>query len=102
MRADWPEAARSKLLRQWGTLERIAEFVEATPQFSGLILLGSLAKGEGDTVSDIDLLIAAPNTGFADAWDRRNGLHITAHLPSGRDNSQIFQKPRPTSGSRKI
>src|SRR5437588_3209260 len=80
MRADWPEARRSKQLRQWRTLERIAEFVEATPQFSGMILLGSLAKGVGDAVSDIDLLIVAPDNGFTEAWARRNDLHRTGAL----------------------
>lgn len=80
MRADWPEAARLKQLRQWHTLERLADFVAAAPQFSGMILLGSLARGTADAVSDIDVVIAAPDGGFAEAWARRNDLHLTGAL----------------------
>lgn len=80
MRADWPEAARSKKLRQWHTLEQLANLVEATPQFNGLILLGSLASGTGDAVSDIDVVIAASDGNFAEAWARRNDLHVTGAI----------------------
>jgi hypothetical protein len=79
-RAEWPGRPAVERLRQWATLERLVERVGATPDYVGVILLGSLAKGIADPVSDIDLFLVARDGGFAVAWERRHDLHVTGAL----------------------
>ncbi len=61
--------------RQWRALERVLCHVDASPAFAGAVLLGSLARGEGDDLSDVDLLLVAVPDGFEQAWAERTRLH---------------------------
>jgi len=73
---DWPERERATSLRQWPTIERLAAYTVANPSlFVAAILVGSFAAGTADTLSDIDLILLAPDGGFEPAWARRHDLH---------------------------
>jgi predicted nucleotidyltransferase len=54
---DWPGRGHVETLRIWPELVRTLERVEASPDvFDGVLLLGSLARGEGDAISDLDMI----------------------------------------------
>jgi hypothetical protein len=61
--------------RQWPTLDRLRRHVQTSPTLTGMILVGSFARGEVDPLSDLDLLLVAPEDGFEAAWARRADLH---------------------------
>lgn len=75
MASRWPHEATARQARQWPTLERLIERVEASPELEGAILLGSFARGEVDALSDLDLVLVVPEGGFQAAWAARTTLH---------------------------
>lgn len=83
MPAGWPYLDRMQQLRQWATVERLAGYAESYPSvFAAVILVGSFAAGTADPLSDIDLMLLAPDGGFGAAWARRHDLHSTGALAS--------------------
>ncbi len=72
----WPGRDAAVGLRQWPTIERLAEFARSHARvFAAAVLVGSFAAGRADPLSDIDLILLAPDGGFADAWALRHDLH---------------------------
>lgn len=61
------------------------------PEFDGLMLLGSFARGSADEVSDVDFVAVAENGRFAEAWERRHELETPGALVSWdvRDDDDI-------------
>jgi predicted nucleotidyltransferase len=55
-------------------VERLAARVEASPVLDALLLLGSLARGEGDAVSDVDAIVVVMEGRFDAAWATREEL----------------------------
>ncbi|MDP8958567.1 MAG: hypothetical protein M3N51_05045 [Actinomycetota bacterium] len=58
------------------------------PELLGAILLGSFAAGSADALSDLDLVLVAPEGSFAAAWARRHHLHppnVAAHWDHRRE-----------------
>jgi hypothetical protein len=86
---DWPGRGHVETLRIWPELVRTLERVEASPDvFDGVLLLGSLARGEGDAISDLDM-IAVTGAGKWDAgWEMRHllssGALVTFDRPGDR------------------
>jgi len=80
MTPDWPGRERAARLRQWPTLDGIIRYVAVEPAFAAAILVGSLAAGRTDALSDIDLLLFAADGCFEAAWQRRFDLHGTGAL----------------------
>jgi hypothetical protein len=74
MPSRWPHEGTARGARQWPTLERLIERVEASPALDGMILLGSFARGEVDALSDLDLVLVAPDGRFEAAWVARAEL----------------------------
>jgi predicted nucleotidyltransferase len=72
----WPAQGAAEQLRQWPALVYIAERVEASPLFVGLLLIGSFAAGRADDVSDIDLVAVVAQGRFAEAWADRRELDV--------------------------
>jgi hypothetical protein len=72
---DWPGRAHVELLRVWPDLVQTVERIQSRPDlFAGAVLLGSLSRGEGDAISDVDI-VAVTNAGeWQDAWDARHLL----------------------------
>jgi hypothetical protein len=60
--------------RQARAVGFLKEAVQRSPHFLGALLLGSLAAGAGDALSDVDTIVIAPDDGFAQAWAARAEL----------------------------
>jgi hypothetical protein len=72
---DWQGRAHVETLRLWPELAQTVSRIEAHPDlFSGAFLIGSLSRGEGDAISDVDLVAVTQPGRWADAWDARNLL----------------------------
>jgi predicted nucleotidyltransferase len=74
--------------RQRAALSAITQQLADAPDVLGAVVVGSLAAGSADAVSDIDLIICALPGRFAEVWSRRNDLHVTGALVSWDDKSQ--------------
>ena len=54
---DWPGREAASRLRLWPVLDDLIAKLSANPAYDAALLLGSLARGEGDDYSDIDLML---------------------------------------------
>jgi hypothetical protein len=71
----WPGRAHVETLRLWPELARTVQRVESLPDcYGALLLIGSLSRGEGDAISDVDLIAVAHEGGWQAAWDVRHRL----------------------------
>jgi hypothetical protein len=83
--------------RQWPTLKQLITYTQASPAFSAAVLVGSFAAGTADALSDLDLILVAPDDGFERAWAERHALHVTGALaawdehPEGTAHSAIHK-----------
>lgn len=80
MIADWPTRAHAERLRQWPVIVHVGERVATMPEFDGLMLVGSFAKGTADDVSDVDLIAVTAEGQFRRAWARRAELETEGRL----------------------
>jgi hypothetical protein len=55
---------------------------------AGALLIGSLARGEGDAISDVDLVAVARPGRWSDAWDRRSVLSAGALVTFDRSEGK--------------
>jgi predicted nucleotidyltransferase len=80
-------------VRQLAAVERLAARVEASPAAEGLLLLGSLARGEGDELSDVDAIVVVAEGRFDEAWAARHQLEdpdvLVAWDDSDRDRAGV-------------
>jgi predicted nucleotidyltransferase len=60
--------------RQRAVLQRLAERIEAAPDLEAAFVLGSLARGDVDDLSDVDLIVAVREGQFDAAWSDRHAL----------------------------
>jgi hypothetical protein len=75
---DWPVRPQAESLRQWPTLVDLAGRVQQLPGFEAFVLIGSLAGGSPDLMSDIDSFALVANGSFGAAWDARTTLYECA------------------------
>jgi hypothetical protein len=72
---DWPGRSHVEALRAWPELTQIVARVESqSDAFLGALLIGSLSRGEGDALSDVNLIAVAHEDGWQRAWARRTRL----------------------------
>jgi predicted nucleotidyltransferase len=72
---DWPGREHVETLRQWPVLRAAVERIEARPElYAGALLIGSLSRGEGDAISDVDLIAVVHRGRWTEAWERRDEL----------------------------
>jgi Nucleotidyltransferase domain len=71
---DWPGRERAQASRQWATLEETVRRASEIEALDGLIAIGSIARGDPDELSDIDLLAVVASGEFETAWAQRDRL----------------------------
>jgi predicted nucleotidyltransferase len=89
---DWPGRHAAEALRQWPRVVELAEAAAHAP-YLGVVLLGSFARGEADSLSDVDFIVFTAEGTFDEAWGRRYLLH--------RDVAACWDYPRP-AGDRDV
>jgi hypothetical protein len=86
---DWPGRSHVETLRLWPELAQTVSRVEAHPDlFSGALLIGSLSRGEGDAISDIDLVVLTQPGRWREAWDARSLLSSGALVTFDRSEEK--------------
>jgi hypothetical protein len=76
---NWPGRSHVETLRVWPDLLQTVERIESRPDlFSGALLLGSLSRGEGDALSDVDIVAVTQPGRWQDSWDARHLLSAGA------------------------
>jgi hypothetical protein len=86
---DWPGRAHVETLRVWPELAQTAARVEARPDlFAGALLIGSLSRGEGDAISDVDLVAVTRPGRWQEAWDARDLLSSGALVTFDRSEGK--------------
>lgn len=72
---DWLGRSHVETLRLWPALADTVSRIESLPElFCGVLLLGSLSRGEGDAISDVDLAAVTRPQKWQEAWDARRQL----------------------------
>ena len=78
--------------RQRATLAEIAKTIARTAWLDALLVVGSLANGEADALSDIDLLVIVREGQFDQAWAAREEVRVTGTLcawDQRNDNAEV-------------
>jgi predicted nucleotidyltransferase len=76
---NWTGRSHVETLRVWPELVQTVHRIESRSDvFSGVLLLGSLSRGEGDSISDVDLAAVTHPGKWQDAWDARHSLSAGA------------------------
>jgi len=71
----WPGRSHAETLRIWPELVQVMQRVGARPDiFDGVLLTGSLARGEGDAISDLDMIAVAGAGKWQAGWEARHAL----------------------------
>jgi predicted nucleotidyltransferase len=84
-------------VRQQAVVERLVHRIEAAPAVEGALLVGSLARGEADDLSDVDLIVVVAERRFDEAWAARGELEGGEALVAWDDSDP----DRPEIGARK-
>jgi hypothetical protein len=86
---DWPGRSHIESLRVWPELVQTVERIGARPDlFSGALLLGSLSRGEGDAISDVDLVAVTHSGRWEEAWEARHFLSSGALVTFDRSEGK--------------
>ena len=72
--SDWPGRETARTTRQWSALIALIEGVSQLGGVDGLLLIGSLAAGTADELSDIDVIVVTARGSFEAVWERRHVL----------------------------
>lgn len=71
----WSGRSHVETLRAWPELVRTVDRIATRPEvFSGALLIGSLSRGKGDAISDVDLVAVTQPGLWRDAWATRLSL----------------------------
>jgi predicted nucleotidyltransferase len=83
--------------RQQRVVDRLAACIEETPELVAGFLLGSLARGDADDLSDVDLIVIVQEGAFDAAWAKRHTLQGDDALAAWDD----LDPERPELGAHK-
>jgi hypothetical protein len=76
---EWPGRAHVEKLRLWPELTQTVQRINARRDvFADVLLLGSLSRGEGDAISDVDLVAVTHPGCWQAAWEDRRRLSAGA------------------------
>jgi hypothetical protein len=86
---EWPGRAHVETLRVWPELARTVDCIDGRREvFLGALLLGSLSRGEGDAISDVDLVAVTHPGRWRDAWEDRHLLSSGALVTFDRSEGK--------------
>jgi len=86
---DWPGRTHVETLRVWPKLTQTLQRIEFRPDlFAGVLLIGSLSRGEGDAISDIDLVAVTQADRWREAWEARHLLSSDALVAFDRSEGR--------------
>jgi hypothetical protein len=86
---DWQGREHVETLRLWPELAQTVARIESQSEvLAGALLIGSLSRGQGDAISDVDLVAVARPGWWADAWDRRSVLSAGALVTFDRSEGK--------------
>jgi len=81
----WAGRDHVETLRLWPALSETVARIESLPElFSGVLLLGSLSRGQGDAISDVDLVAVTWPGRWQEAWEVRQRLSAGALVTFNR------------------
>lgn len=66
--------------RQERLVELLRDAIAVAPGVDGALVIGSLAAGSADAVSDVDLFVCVTADEFTQAWTNRHRLHVTGSI----------------------
>jgi hypothetical protein len=66
--------------RQERTLAALIERIAGSPWLDGAILVGSMAAGRADAISDVDLIVSVRAGAFESAWQDRHQLRAAGAI----------------------
>jgi predicted nucleotidyltransferase len=81
-RLELPVEERTYLRRHWQTLSQLRRALRTEPNVSMAVVFGSVARGDDDSGSDVDVLVALRNPGLrhrvalAERLRKRTGLEL--------------------------
>jgi hypothetical protein len=85
----WDGRAHVETLRLWPDLVgAVARLESRHDLFQGALLIGSLSRGEGDAISDIDLVAVTRAGSWQQAWDERHTLSAGALITFDRSEGK--------------
>jgi hypothetical protein len=86
---EWPGRAHVETLRVWPELDRAVDRVATLSElFLGALLIGSLSRGEGDAISDVDLVTVTHPGRWQEAWEARRVLSSGALVTFDRSEGK--------------
>lgn len=86
---DWAGRDHVESLRLWPALVEAVARIESLPElFSGVLLLGSLSRGEGDAISDVDLVAVTRPDRWDEAWAARRTVSADALVTFDRSEGK--------------
>lgn len=74
-------------------IRRLRERLSAWPDIQGAWLFGSVARGDADSDSDVDLLIVADDLESSDLHERMSRLHADVRSWTGNDVQLVEHSP---------
>jgi hypothetical protein len=86
---EWPGRAHVETLRVWPELAQAVDHIATLPElFLGALLIGSLSRGEGDAISDVDLVAVTQPGRWREAWEARHVLSSGALVTFDRSEGK--------------
>jgi hypothetical protein len=86
---EWPGRAHVETLRLWPELHQAVDRITSLPElFLGALLIGSLSRGEGDAISDVDLVSVTRPGRWQEAWHARRVLSSEALVTFDRSEGK--------------
>jgi hypothetical protein len=86
---EWPGRAHVETLRVWPELAQAVDRIATLPElFLGVLLIGSLSRGEGDAISDVDLVAITQRGRWEESWEARRVLSSGALVAFDRSEGK--------------
>jgi hypothetical protein len=86
---EWPGRAHVETLRVWPELAQAVDRIATLSElFLGALLIGSLSRGGGDAISDVDLVTVTRPGRWQEAWEARHVLSSEALVTFDRSEGK--------------